>query len=124
LKIIIAGDRTITSFDTRVLQDAVFAFLEPEDARAIEIVSGGARGADAVGEAFSRLVLGREPKVFPADWAKHGKAAGPMRNEQMARYADGAVILQRDRPSPGSSNMAMWMLLLGKPVRVLTTGRV
>lgn len=51
-----------------------------------EVVSGGAPGADAGGEAWARS---RQIPVkrFPADWAKHGKSAGPIRNEQMAQYA-------------------------------------
>lgn len=59
-----------------------------------QIVSGGADGADSIGEMVARedglgLVL------FPADWDKHGRAAGPKRNEQMARYAasrEGGIV--------------------------------
>lgn len=56
-----------------------------------EVVSGGAKGADSCGERWARendIPI----KMFPADWKKYDKAAGPIRNEQMARYAD-AVIL-------------------------------
>ncbi len=41
---------------------------------------------------------------FPADWDKHGKAAGPIRNKQMAEYAD-ALLLIWDGNSRGSMNM-------------------
>lgn len=83
-----------------------------------EVVSGGAPGIDKCGEDFARcrdLALRR----FPADWAYHGKAAGPIRNKEMAEYADAALIFCREQPTPGSSNMATWMLALGKPVRVV-----
>lgn len=41
---------------------------------------------------------------FPADCKLHRKAAGPIRNEQMAQYAD-ALILVWDGKSAGSSSM-------------------
>lgn len=54
------------------------------------VVSGGAPGADAMGERFAE-VMGLPVKRFPPDWAKHGKAAGPIRNRQMADYADAVI---------------------------------
>lgn len=51
----------------------------PED---LVIVSGGARGADKVGEwwaDFNKAHL----EVWRADWEKHGKAAGFIRNQEM-----------------------------------------
>lgn len=60
-----------------------------------EIVSGGASGADACGETWAES-KGIPVKVFKAQWAIHGpKAAGPIRNKQMADYVkpDGMVVL-------------------------------
>jgi len=51
----------------------------------IEIVSGGARGADRLGELYARnrkLVI----KQFIPNWSI-GKSAGYIRNEEMAKYA-------------------------------------
>ena len=49
---------------------------------AIVVVHGGARGADAlVAEAAG--AKGHPIEVFHADWDTHGKAAGPIRNQQM-----------------------------------------
>lgn len=56
-----------------------------------EIVSGGCSGADEWGEMWARS-RGLPFRVFRADWKKHGKAAGPIRNRLMAQYAH-AVIL-------------------------------
>lgn len=46
------------------------------------VIEGGARGADAIAFqwANSRCVHGWH---MPADWATHGKAAGPIRNQDM-----------------------------------------
>lgn len=46
----------------------------------------------------------REAKSFPADWDTHKRAAGMIRNSEMAKYAD-ALILFWDGKSPGSKNM-------------------
>lgn len=55
-----------------------------------EVVSGGATGADAGGEAWARRQ--RLPlTVFRADWDRFGKAAGPTRNQAMAEYAEACI---------------------------------
>lgn len=46
------------------------------------VISGGAPGADTLGEQWARA-YGVRLERYPADWAKHGKAAGPLRNQQM-----------------------------------------
>jgi len=56
-----------------------------------EIVSGGATGADAEGELWAEL-SGIPVRKFEADWQAHGRAAGPIRNEQMAKYADALAL--------------------------------
>ena len=53
-------------------------------------------------------------KEFPADWRTHDKSAGPIRNAQMAKYADGAIILW-DGQSKGTLNMIKNMHSLDKP---------
>lgn len=61
-----------------------------------ELVSGGARGADSCAEQWA--TLRKIPIVrFKADWEAHGKAAGPIRNRQMARYADIVVLFPGGR---------------------------
>jgi hypothetical protein len=62
----------------------------------VEIVSGCANGADEIGEIFS-FGMGKEPKRFPAEWGEWGKAAGPIRNKQMADYGDVLLVF------PGNS---------------------
>ncbi len=57
-----------------------------------EIVSGGCSGADTFGENIAER-LDIPCKVFLADWNKHGKGAGPIRNVEMADYADNLIAL-------------------------------
>ena len=49
---------------------------------AVRIVCGGAPGADAMAIDFA-IVNWTDFKEYKADWAKHGKAAGPIRNREM-----------------------------------------
>lgn len=61
-----------------------------------EVVSGGARGADAGGEVWANkrnLPITR----FPADWDTHGKRAGWLRNCEMADYAQAVVLFPGGR---------------------------
>lgn len=87
MKLIIAGGRdyqfTQSDFD---LLDGL-RLKHPVE----EVVSGGATGADSGGEDWAKS---REIPVkgFPADWKTYGKAAGPMRNQAMASYADAVAL--------------------------------
>lgn len=83
-----------------------------------EIVSGKClTGADKMGEELA-VKEGIPVKEFVADWDKHGKAAGPIRNRQMAEYADIAIVFW-DGKSRGSKNMIDEMNRLNKPVTVI-----
>ena len=97
--VIIAGGRTIT--DACKLEGAVRTFTKKWEIT--QVVSGGARGADALGEDWARKNR-IQYVVFRADWKQHGKGAGPIRNERMAKYAD-ALIALWDGKSRGTADM-------------------
>jgi len=99
MKLIIAGGRNFT--DYQKLKETCDHFLQ--DQTNIEIVSGTCKGADQLGEKYAKE---REYKLtkFPADWNKHGKSAGPKRNQQMANYTD-ALIAFWDGKSKGTKHM-------------------
>ncbi len=56
-----------------------------------EIVHGGARGVDFLGDKYAkkelRFKLGNGIRKFPAQWSVYGKGAGMVRNKEMAEYA-------------------------------------
>lgn len=109
MKCVIAGSRTITDYE---LIHEAFTLCDWRD-RITEIVSGAARGVDTLGEQLAhnkRLKLAR----FPADWDRYKNAAGPIRNEQMAKYCDIAIIIMEGK-STGSRNMVKQMTKLKKP---------
>jgi hypothetical protein len=101
MKIIIAGGR---HFNNYVLLkqwcDFYFKNLKKEN---IEIVSGTAKGADSLGERYA-TENGLNVKKFPANWEMYKKAAGYIRNEEMAIYAD-ALIAFWDGKSKGTKHM-------------------
>lgn len=109
MKMIIAGSRTLNP-KIKEIADIVYAYR----IAITEIVSGTAAGVDRCGEAYAKAA-GQPVKRFPADWETHGKAAGHLRNRQMAEYAD-ALLLIWDGSSKGSANMKKEMQKLGKPV--------
>lgn len=99
-KVIIAGSRTETRFGRLV--NAINACAWPIESFA-EIVSGGARGVDQLGERWAGIV-GIPVRRFPAKWHTYGSAAGRQRNIEMAVYAD-ALIAVWDGSSPGTRHM-------------------
>jgi hypothetical protein len=102
IKVIVAGGRDFYDYD--LLQRKLihwFRGMTPED---VVIVSGGARGADKLGERFAEE-HGCELKVFNADWDRWGDSAGYRRNVEMAEYAD-ACICFWDGKSKGTKHMA------------------
>ena len=114
MKVIIAGSRDITDIE-KVASILTEAFIELKVEGPVEIVSGCAKGVDFIGETFANFCE-YDLKRFPADWATHGKAAGPIRNKQMAEYADAAIVIHNG--SRGSLNMIEQMRKLNKPVFV------
>lgn len=83
MKVVIAGSRNFTNY---ALMCDVMSRL-PSELEITEVVSGCARGADKLGERWA-AEHNIPVKCFPADWETYGKKAGPIRNQQMADYAD------------------------------------
>lgn len=67
------------------------------------VLCGMARGADTFGAEWARFQQ-IQVMEYPAPWEMHGKRAGPIRNEEMARDAD-ALIAIWDGKSPGTRDM-------------------
>jgi len=116
MKTIIAGSRDYNNYNH---VETMLDYFRKEH-EVSEIVSGGAKGADALGEQYAKENR-IELKVFPADWNKHGRAAGPIRNAQMGDYADQLVAVW-DGKSKGTKNMIDYMNKLMKPVYIIWVG--
>lgn len=66
------------------------------------VISGEAPGADQLGKRWAQE-NGIEYVGFVADWDKHGKAAGPIRNEFIIKACT-HVVLFWDGKSTGTAN--------------------
>lgn len=99
MKVIVAGSRTIT--DYKLVERAILESGWHE--QITEVVCGSARGVDGIGARWARA-YSIQVRYFRADWDIYGKAAGPIRNKEMAQYAD-ALILVWDGQSKGSADM-------------------
>ena len=97
MRTIIAGSRTIT--DLAVVEEAVRASgFAPS-----VVLSGCAAGVDTLGERWAND-RGIPAFAYPANWYRHGRAAGPIRNQEMAEKAD-ALIAVWDGKSRGTADM-------------------
>ena len=116
MKVIIAGSRNISSLGLVKQAIEESGWID----EITEVVSGCASGVDTLGENWAEL--NEIPiKKFPADWkntkvkgavirtnqyGKYNAAAGSLRNEEMAKYAD-ALIAIWDGKSRGTGDMIL-----------------
>ena len=109
LRVIIAGSRDFNDYE--LLKKSAIEIITkktmlPDLTR---IISGGARGADTLGERFANE-MGLEISRFIPDWDGLGKRAGYVRNAEMAKFAveddnDGMLIAFWDGQSRGTKHM-------------------
>jgi predicted Rossmann-fold nucleotide-binding protein len=132
MKIIIAGSREVTDFN--LIKDAMDQAVKKFKKKPLEIVSGGARGVDKLGEKWAEE-NGVNCVVFEADWSNikgdnvflkkkinpytkkeefYNANAGFERNQKMAEYADALVAINLG--TPGTNDMINRMKKLGKKV--------
>jgi hypothetical protein len=65
------------------------------------VIEGGANGADRGGRTWA-MGRGIQVATFVANWTKYGNSAGPIRNREMSKHADAAVLFPGGR---GTENM-------------------
>lgn len=100
-KVIIAGCRDFADYE--LLKEECDFYRQNQKPEDIVIVSGHASGADALGEHYA-LERDLQLETYTADWKAHGRAAGPIRNAQMASVAH-ALIAFWDGKSRETKNM-------------------
>lgn len=81
------------------------------------IIEGGASGADTLASVWATY---RQVKhlCFPADWQRHGRAAGSIRNTQMIEEGKPDLVLAAPG-GPGTKNMIRQVTQHGIRVRCL-----
>lgn len=110
-RILVTGSRTFTAAATLRATPAAWRQIHPDAV----LVHGACRGADLIAAA---IWLGWRLPVepHPADWTRHGRAAGPLRNRAMVDLgADVCLAFIRDR-SRGAEHTAALAVAAGIPV--------
>jgi hypothetical protein len=116
-RVIVAGSRGFNDYSLlRSKLDAILSQLEGE----VVIVSGGAEGADKLGERYARerncFVM--QMPVSTSLWDGRGRGAGYTRNALMAEIATHCIVFW-DGESRGSKHMIGIATKLGLPLRVI-----
>ncbi len=93
-RVVIAGSRNFN--DYRLFSAVVDKYLSRiRKEYELIILSGHCRGTDLMAERYAKEnEFGLE--IFPADWERYGRGAGPKRNKQMADKADYAIAFSSD----------------------------
>ena len=111
--VIIAGSRDFNDYPLLAEKcSKLFANKKPT-----AIVCGEARGADSLGKRYAKE-NGIPVLSFPADWDKHGKRAGYLRNCEMVENAD-ALVAFWDGNSRGTMHMISIAKEKGLAVRII-----
>lgn len=97
MRVILAGSRDFSDYEEfkKGINESGFDITE--------VISGGARGADTLGEKYAKE-MNLSLRIFLAKWNEFGKSAGFIRNEEMSNNAD-ALIAFWDQKSQGTKNM-------------------
>lgn len=99
MNIVICGSREFTNYQEFCFRLAGAHEIDRQDT----IISGGAKGVDELAERYAHE-HGNEFLKVEADWKKHKRAAGMIRNVEMAANAD-IVIAFWNRESKGTKHM-------------------
>lgn len=78
MRVLVCGGRDF--YDWRLLENMLYELLKGETEN--YIISGGASGADSLAHQYA-LYNNIYFILYSADWIKHGRAAGYIRNQEM-----------------------------------------
>ena len=109
MKIAVIGSRTFNDYE--LVKETLSTFTISL------LVSGGAKGADSLGERYANE-NNIETLIFKPDWKKHGPAAGPLRNTDIVNNAD-TIIAFWDGESRGTKDSITKAEKLGKEVIII-----
>lgn len=85
------------------------------------IVSGGAKGADKLGENWAKK-NNIETLIFLPDWDNHGNAAGFIRNQDIIKNCDEAIAFW-DGESRGTKSSIDLCKKYGKNCKIILYGK-
>jgi hypothetical protein len=85
------------------------------------VIHGAARGADSIA-GTDAAAMGFAVRSYPADWRRHGRAAGPIRNREMLQQRPDQVWAFHDdiHNSRGTADMLRIAKAAGIPTTLFT----
>lgn len=97
MRILVCGGRDFSNRDLvfKTLYEIAPKFPPDEYGNTLPdctIIHGGAKGADQLADEWA-VVNWTKLEVFKADWKKHGKAAGAIRNRQMLEEGKPDIVV-------------------------------
>lgn len=114
MRLAVVGSRGFDKYD---LVEFVLDEFKLSSATPLVIISGGARGADTLANLYAvRNEL--EMVVYAAEWDKHGKSAGYIRNADIVKDCDELVAFW-DGKSRGTLHSINIATKQGKTVTVI-----
>ena len=117
--VLVCGSRFYSDYD-KVYQ--CLKSLEGVYRRSVTgVIAGGCRGADSLAATAARA-CGYPFREFPADWQRFGKAAGPIRNQQMLNEGKPDLVIafhENPEESKGTKDMICRATSQGVPVRLI-----
>ena len=115
-RVLVTGSREYRGSD--VLREISLLAIE-HGRENLVVVHGAARsGADKLASIAARA-LGIREEPHPADWAKHNRAAGPLRNQEMvdAGADEALAFFQEGAANRGTADCVARAGMAGIPVR-------
>lgn len=111
MKLAIIGSREFQNYSIMIKE------LDPLKSKLTLVVSGGAKGADSLGEKWAK---GNNipTLIFPANWEKYGKRAGFIRNEDIIKNCDCCIAFWNGK-SPGTKHSISLCEKYDKPYKII-----
>ena len=115
IRLLVCGSRDFDQFD--FMHSILVTYFKHNSVEVL--IHGGAKGADSMAGGIAKW-FGIPTDVYPADWKKHGKAAGPVRNRymlEMSRPTHAMAFFNKVK-TPGTTDMVKLLDEAGIPVQV------
>ena len=113
MRIAIVGSRNFNNYD--LLKSTLLNKFDVSSI--VEIISGGAKGADTLGAKFAKEFSIPLTEFLP-DWNLHGKSAGYIRNKDIVNNSD-IVVAFWDGVSKGTKHSIDMAIKLNKRCEVI-----
>ncbi len=111
LKIAVIGGRDFNNYER------LSAVLDQIADKISYIISGGAKGADTLGEKYAND-NSIDTLIFKPDWKRYGRGAGSVRNKTIIATCD-VVYAFWDGKSKGTKNAIDYANKIGKEVTII-----